>query len=208
MTGLRVTAALEGAGYQVMRAAGALEGLIKLYQTYPDMIIMDSGLAVVNGEDACMRIRQASYLPMMVLGSPEEAVEVLELGVDAFMTKPPSLIELVARVGRLLQRKPRSNTREYHPEQNTEYDLPVGGNGLSSLSAIEFRLALCLVLSEGKVVDYSQLISEAWEGKEVSIETLHSHMRGLCKKLQAFFRGRIRIVNHRGVGYRLEEEVE
>jgi DNA-binding response OmpR family regulator len=189
-----------------MRAAGALDGLNKLYQTYPDMIIMDGELSVVNGEDACMRVREASYLPMMVLGSPEKAVEVLELGVDAFMTKPPSLIELVARVGRLLQRKPKFNTRAYSREQNTEYDLPAGGNGLSSLSTIEFRLALCLVLSEGKIVDYSQLVSEAWEGQEVSLETLHFHMRALRKKLQAFFRGRIRIVNHLGVGYRLEED--
>jgi DNA-binding response OmpR family regulator len=206
LTGVRVASALEGAGYRVMRAAGALDGLNKLYQTYPDMIIMDGELSVVNGEDACMRVREASYLPMIVLGSPEKAVEVLELGVDAFMTKPPSLIELVARVGRLLERIPKFNTRTYSGEQNTEYDLPAGGNGLSSLSTIEFRLALCLVLSEGKIVDYSQLASEAWEGQEVSLETLHFHMRGLREKLQAFFRGRIRIVNHLGVGYRLEED--
>ncbi len=208
MIGVRVAAALEGAGYQVMRAVGPLEGLDKLYQTYPDMIIMDSELAVVNGEDAYMRIRQASPLPMIVLGSPEEAAEMLELGVDAFMTKPPSIIELVARVRRLLQRKYRFKTRENSLERSMEYDFPVGGDGLSALSGIEFRLALCLVLSEGKVVEYSQIISKAWEGEEVSVETLHCHMRGLCKKLQAFYRNRIRIINHRGVGYRLEEEVD
>ena len=213
---MRVAAALEGAGYQVVRVADALEGLNMLHQTYPDMIIIDSELATINGEDACLRIRQASFSPMMVLGSPERAVEVLELGADAFMTKPPSLIELVARVGRLLQRNTRLNRRENKPQwyvendlqRYMENDLQIGGNGLSSLSAIEFSLALRLVLSKGKIVDYSQLINEAWRGKEVSIETLHFYMHSLREKLQSFFRGRIKIINHQGVGYHLEEIFE
>jgi two-component system KDP operon response regulator KdpE len=60
---------------------------------------------MLNGEDACLRIRQACYLPILVLGDEEEAVETLELGVDAYLTKPLSVSELVARVHALLRRR-------------------------------------------------------------------------------------------------------
>ena len=204
--GTRVTAALEGAGYMVTRAAGALEGLDKLYQTYPDVVIMDSELAVVNGEDAYLRIRQASRLPMIIIGSQEEAVELLELGADAFMEKPPNLVELVARVGRLLKRKARLSPKERTMTYTIENDLHSESNGFSTLSAIEFRLALCLILGKGRVINYSQLIEEVWGDREVNEVILHAYMDSLKEKLQAFFRGRIKITNYRGIGYCLEEE--
>ena len=225
--GTRVTAALEGAGYMVTRAAGALEGLDKLYQTYPDVVIMDvrlpdgSGVEacrdirannpnvkviMVNGEDAYLRIRQASRLPMIIIGSQEEAVELLELGADAFMEKPPNLVELVARVGRLLKRKARLSPKERTMTYTIENDLHSESNGFSTLSAIEFRLALCLILGKGRVINYSQLIEEVWGDREVNEVILHAYMDSLKEKLQAFFRGRIKITNYRGIGYCLEEE--
>ena len=53
----------------------ALDGLNKLYEVYPDLIIVERELPMVSGEDPCLRIRQASYLPIIVLGSREEAAE-------------------------------------------------------------------------------------------------------------------------------------
>ena len=123
MIGVKVSAALEGAGYRVIRAEGALEGLDKLYQIYPDLIILDSDLGMVDGEDTYARIQQTTHLPLIVIGVQEEAVEVLELGADAFMVKPPSLTELVARVRRLLQQKSRVGTRGDKSEPKIENDL-------------------------------------------------------------------------------------
>ena len=87
-----------------------------------------------------------------------------------------------------------------------ENDLHSDGNGFSTLSAIEFRLALCLILSKGRVVNYSQLIEEVWGDQDVDEVILHAYMDSLSEKLQAFFRSRIKITNYRGIGYRLEEE--
>ena len=97
--------ALEEAGYNVVRVADAIDGLRKVYEVRPDLIVAARELPMVNGEDACLRIRQACYLPILVLGNEEEAVETLELGVDAYLTTPLSLSELVARVHALLRRK-------------------------------------------------------------------------------------------------------
>lgn len=61
-------------------------------------------LPMLGREDPCLRIRQASYLPIIVLGSEEYEAETLEIVADVYMAKPPSLIELVARVKALLRR--------------------------------------------------------------------------------------------------------
>ena len=204
-----VAGALEGAGYEVIRAQDALEGLRKLYESYPDVIIIDRGLPEIFGEDACIRIRQASYLPIIVLGSYEDAAESLEIGADAFMTKPPSLRELVARVKNLLKRKPKFDNRNQGPGVNIDI-LKNNSSGqddssLGYLTATEFRLASCLVLNKDKLLDYSRLIKEVWGGNKVTHDTLHYYIRRLRKKLQIFFYNPIKIINYRGVGYRLEE---
>ena len=109
----------------VVSAADTSEGIKKLYETYPDVVIAGSGLMMMDGEEAYFRIRKASYLPIVVIGSQEEAAEVLELGADAFVIKPPSLSEVVARVHRLLQRKPGLDSTGRNPGsglQNEEKD--------------------------------------------------------------------------------------
>ena len=196
---------MEGAGFRVLLAADTLEGIKNLYQDYPDLIIAARELSVVNGEESFIRIRQASYLPIVVIGNQEEAAETLELGADAFMTKPPNLKELIARVRRLLQRKPDFGWREdnYGPNNNISNDA--NENRLNYLSATEFRLASCLILNKGKLLDYNQLIGEVWGGKEGSRDTLHSYVRRLREKIQAYFPYKINIFNYRGVGYCLEE---
>lgn len=207
----RVAAALEEAGFNVLTATNAVIGLRKIYESHPDVIIMATEILVAGGEDSYLQIRLATYLPIIVLGSSEDEVEMLEFGADAFMAKPPDLSELVARVKWLLQRKPRLESRKGNPELG-ELDMkngpPERDDGSKYLSATEYRLASCLVLNGGRLLEYSRLISEVWAGKEVGLDTLHFYMRRLRKKLQAFFPNPIKIINYRGVGYRLEEVVQ
>ena len=189
-------ATLEEAGYTVVRTTDALDGLKKLYEAYPDLIIMDRELPMVNGEDPCLRIRQASYLPMIVLGSNEEAAEMLELGADAYMTRPPRLSELVARVRSLLRRKPRYDPPGDNHALEIKDCLDSGDNGSNGLTPTEFRLASCLLLNKGRLLAYPRLISEVWGGTKVSLDTLHFYIRRLRQKL-----ANISIFVLRGVGY-------
>jgi DNA-binding response OmpR family regulator len=192
---------LEEAGYSVARAANALEGLKQIYEAYPDLIIMARELPMVNGEDSCVRVRQASYLPIIVLGGQEEATEILECGADAYMTKPLDVYELVARVRALLRRKRKQEPPKGNPKLQINKLLGKNG-GSDGLTPTEYRLASCLVLNTGKLVDYSHLISEVWGGKEVSLDNLHFYMRRLRQKLNGL--SRCLIVNCHGIGYRLE----
>lgn len=197
--------ALEEAGYTVTRATDARDGLKKLYEAYPDLVIMARELSMVDGEDPCLQIRQASYLPIIVIGSNEGAAEMLELGADAYMTKPPSPVELVARVHSLLRRKQRYDPPGGNPGLEIESHLSKGDDGSNGLTPTEFRLASCLFLNKGRLLKYPRLIIDVWGGKRVSLDTLHFYMRRLRQKLQAYFPYRINILNHRGVGYCLAE---
>lgn len=101
----RIAAALEEAGFSVTTAEDVVEGLKNVYESYADLAILANGLPLVDGEEPVLYFRQTSYLPILVLGSDEERMETLDLGADAYMPKPPSLRELVARVRSLLRRK-------------------------------------------------------------------------------------------------------
>ncbi|MFC1948173.1 response regulator transcription factor [Chloroflexota bacterium] len=105
-TGIMVSSALEGAGFTVTCVSNPSEGLEQLCESFYHLIVMNSSLPEIFGEDARLIIRRASYLPMIVLGESHDIAQSLELGADAFMTKPPLLRELVARARNLINRKP------------------------------------------------------------------------------------------------------
>jgi len=198
----RIATTLERAGFEVTAASDALEGLKRLYESHADLVIMAQELPMVDGEEPCLRIRQASclpasYLPIIVLGNDEEgAAEMLELGADAYITKPPSLSELVARVHSLLRRKLRYDSPRGNPRSEIRHRLNSGDDGSNDLTRTEFCLASCLVLNKGKLLSYRQLIDEVWGGKPVSIDNLHLYIRRLRQKL-----ANISIFRLRGVGY-------
>ena len=202
-----VAVALEEAGYTVEKTSDTLDGLKRLYEDYPDLVIVARELPMVGGEDPCLRIRQASYLPIIVLGSgsTDETAEMLELGADAYMMKPPSLIELVARVHSLLRRKPWFDPTGGEHKLEIDASLSKGGNGgnggnesneSDGLTATEYRLVSCLLFNRGILLGYQRLLNEVWGGKKVTLDTLHFYIRRLRAKL-----ANLNIFGIRGVGY-------
>jgi DNA-binding response OmpR family regulator len=115
---IMMTGALEGAGFMVTSARDGLEGLQKLVESYIDIIVMNSELPKVYGEDARIRICQASNIPIIVIGDNHNVAESLELGADAFIPRPPILRELVARVRSLLNRTPAFMDKNTHINLN------------------------------------------------------------------------------------------
>jgi DNA-binding response OmpR family regulator len=194
---LTVTAgALRQAGFEVAVSADTADGLKKIYEIKPDVVIASTDLPPVNGEDACQRIRQASYLPFIVLGGREEVVEMLELGADAYIVKPASGQEVVARVNSLLRRRGNDEPPEGSARLGIERYLPGRTDGPDRLSPTECRLGSCLLSNEGRLLGYPQLITEVWGGKEVSVDTLHCYIGRLRRKLANF-----NILGVRGFGY-------
>ena len=81
--------------------------MVELDRRTPDLIVMRENSHRLNGDELCIRIRELSDVPIIVLGQePEEVagVEFLEMGADVYLTSPLSLRELLARVRSLLRR--------------------------------------------------------------------------------------------------------
>lgn len=98
-------------GYQTISAPTGSKALEVLSVTLPDLIILDLGLPDIEGLEVCRRIRSnegTARIPIIVLTSSEsesDRIRSLEIGAEDFITKPPTLAALRARIQSLLKAK-------------------------------------------------------------------------------------------------------
>ena len=88
-------------GYDVIVAENGLEGLQKLYNERPTIVILDIAMPKMDGWEVCRRIRELSDVPIVILTArvqEDERVRGLKLGADDYVVKPFSLKELEARL--------------------------------------------------------------------------------------------------------------
>jgi DNA-binding response OmpR family regulator len=98
---------LEHSGFRTLNADGSKQALAEIDRSAPDLVVMRENTRRLNGDELCIRIRELSNVPIIVLGQEQEeaaGVEFLEMGADAYLTSPLSLRELLARVRSLLRR--------------------------------------------------------------------------------------------------------
>ncbi|GAB4557048.1 MAG: response regulator [Haliangiales bacterium] len=112
-----VYAALESAGYQVLRASNGAFGIEMLKLYTPDMMVLDVMMPVMDGIKAAGHIRQdeeLSDIPILMLtalGNVDSKVDGFDAGADAYMPKPFDLREFKAQIKALLRGRKRSPMR-------------------------------------------------------------------------------------------------
>jgi len=98
---------LKDAGFTVVAAHDAADGLALHAREQPDMVILDIMLPGLDGFEVCRRIRLWSATPILMLtarGDEEDRIRGLDLGADDYLVKPFSPRELVSRVRAILRR--------------------------------------------------------------------------------------------------------
>jgi DNA-binding response OmpR family regulator len=98
------------AGAQVITANDGLEGISKFFAHQPDLVILDVIMPGSSGFDICMRIRQVSNTPVIMLTALNQEREMLQglaVGADDFLSKPFNPEILVARATTVLRRTQR-----------------------------------------------------------------------------------------------------
>ena len=195
---------LERAGFKVIQAQDARSAWSLVESV--DLIVLDRMLPDESGITFLDRIRRRadiSSLPILMLtarATENDRVEGLESGADAYMVKPFSVAELVARVRALLRRtKPVKNIDvdelhiDYVAVQVTFQGLPV------SLTRREFELIYFLASHPGRVFSRSELLDRLWEEDFLGTErTVDQHISQLRARLKDEL-----IETVRGRGYRL-----
>lgn len=208
---------LESSGYEVFTASSGEEAFSRVASEKLDLIILDLRLPDVDGYEVCRRIREFSWVPVIMLtalSEEKDKVEGLRLGADDYVTKPFSAEELLARVNAVLRRSqlPAAEAQPVVNVGNLVIDLPrskvVKEGREINLTPIEYRLLHCLALNVGKVVVQEVLQEKVW-GPEYRehYEGLRVFIRRLRQKVEDDPEHPAYIVTRPGVGYMLSSGI-
>ncbi|MDJ0839886.1 MAG: response regulator transcription factor [Acidobacteriota bacterium] len=194
--GLRDGVASEG--YRVLYAEDGAAGLDLARDEKPDIIILDVMLPKKNGLDVCRELRASGdNVPIIMLtarGQEIDKVLGLKLGADDYMTKPFSLLELLARIESVLRRSNGSGGSA-EPERSTygfgdvTLDFTrheaLKGNCKMDLSPREFMMLEFFVSHRGEVVTRDQLLDAVWGYDHIPFtRTVDAHIAKLRKKIE------------------------
>jgi two-component system, OmpR family, catabolic regulation response regulator CreB len=209
--------ALSTEGLKAHWCANGREGMAVLTTDSINLVILDVGLPDVNGFELAKEIRKISEVPIIFVTARNTEIDRvvgLEIGGDDYVVKPFSPRELTARVRAVLRRTSGKLPTGQSTIQTSmspflidesRYSISFLGNPLE-LSRYEFRLLRVLVRSPGRVFTRAQLMENAWDEPDMSLErTIDTHIKTIRQKLQAVSSSKELIVTHRGIGYSLKE---
>ncbi len=215
MTAASVVWTLRRLGHEVMHFEDGREGIQRLGEQPPDLLLLDLLLPGMDGLEICRTLRaQHPRLPIIMVtsrGDELERVVGLESGADDYIVKPFSLRELEARVKALLRRSnPTTGARGPRVVRGSfVLDRPSGtlqvADRTAALAPREAELLAVLMENAGHVVTREQLLGSVWgENFAGDAKTLDVHIRWLRKKVERDPDHPRHIVTVRGRGYRFE----
>ncbi len=201
---------LRAEGFDVDNTDGQKNALEMLERNDYDLALLDVSLSEGNGFSLCSAIKKEKQLPVIFLtasGDEFSVVTGLDLGADDYIAKPFRPRELVSRINSVLRRCGKS--RKFFDIDNVRVDLDKGvvyRNGQDLyLSALEYRLFLAFINSEGRLLTRSRLLEEIWDvaGDFVNDNTLTVYIKRLRDKIENNPAEPRIIVTVRGMGYKL-----
>ena len=144
---------LENEGYQVLTAYDGATAVELARQETLDLIILDLMMPGLSGSEACMKIREFSDVPIIMLTARSEDADKImgfACGADDYVTKPFNILELKARIRALLRRSSGQSrpAAQPDPELLTVGDLTLDtrqrvGTMMSVLDYIVWMVTVC-----------------------------------------------------------------
>lgn len=211
---------LRAKGYDVSVATRGADGLALAESERPDLIVLDIMLPDTTGFDVCRQLKSRSSAvantPVIILsarGAELDRVRGLELGADDYVTKPFSLMELLARIAAVLRRAGAVATEG--PDELRFGDVIIDfarqrasiGDRPVELSNRGYRILEVFARRRGDVVSRDTLLEEAWGyERAVNTRTVDNHLVKLRKLLEDEPDKPRYLVTVHGAGYRLEED--
>ena len=204
---------LENEGYMVETAYDGATAIDMAKTGDFDLIILDLMMPQVDGLTACMRIREFSNVPIIMLTARSEDTDKiigLESGADDYITKPFNILELKARIRALLR---RANAAPQQKAQSTL--LSAGGVTLDTeqrvalkdghvvdLTAKEYDLIELLVKNPRRIYSRENLMDLVWGYTYAGdYRTVDVHIRRLREKLEEDPAAPQHILTKWGIGY-------
>lgn len=214
---------LTGEGFTVFSAGNGLQALERVEVERIDVAILDIMLPVLNGYDLLRKIREKHNFPVIILSAKDldtDRILGLNLGADAYLTKPFNPLEVVAYVKSALRRYYELGGNAAAEKSAVEKTtLTVGELELDLLKFIlrrrgqivpltpaELKIVLKLMQSPGRVYTKAQLYAciggELYESDD---NTMMVHISNIRAKIEDDPSNPQYIKTVRGLGYKIEE---
>jgi len=210
VTGLKFN--LEARNYNVITSYDGETGCKKALTEKPNLVILDIMLPKLNGYEVCKTLKkEIPDLPIIMLTAKSQEAEIvtgLELGADDYITKPFSVLELLARINALFRRvESGSGLQEIHRFGDLEinfkkYNAQKKGKALK-LSPREYELLRCFIERQGEIITREELLKKIW-GYDTypDTRTVDAHIAKLRHKIEDNPEEPKLVVTVHGLGYK------
>jgi DNA-binding response OmpR family regulator len=206
---------LKTEGFEIEVAFTGQEGITKFRSSSYDLVILDLMLPIISGLEVLKLIREKSQLPIIILSAKDTDVDKaigLRHGADDYVSKPFSMIEIVARIHAALRR-----VNAYSNVQEEETSLTCGNliidrssfsvvknNEPIKLTLKEFKILVLFVMNPKQVFTKAQLFESVWEDDYFGDENvINVHIRRLREKIEDDPSKPMYIKTLWGIGYKL-----
>lgn len=207
---------IKSAGYKFDFSLNGYDGMLKIQELKPDLILLDRMLPDIEGTEICKFIRskkEIQRIPVIMLtakGEEEDLLQGFDNGADDYLIKPFSPKELLARISALLRRSNESNVTSKLKYGNIVMDTDMHRvyccDKETKLGPREYRILEFLMKNPGRVYSRQQLLDAVW-GTNVYItdRTIDVHIRRLRKALSVSEECKV-IRTIRSSGYSLDDK--
>ena len=204
---------LENEGYTVETAYDGATAIDMAKTGDFDLIILDLMMPQVDGLTSCMRIREFSNVPIIMLTARSEDADKiigLESGADDYITKPFNILELKARIRALLRRANAAPQQKTHSALLTvggvtidpEQRVALKDGQVVELTAKEYDLIELFVKNPRRVYSRENLMDLVWGYTYAGdYRTVDVHIRRLREKLEDDPAAPQHILTKWGIGY-------
>ncbi|MFG6150355.1 MULTISPECIES: response regulator transcription factor [Halobacillus] len=214
-----VTSHLEQENFLVVTAFDGEEA-IHLFENEPiDLVLLDLMLPKLNGMEFLKRIRETSFVPVLIISAKESDVDKtlgLGLGADDYISKPFSVIELTARVHAAIRRATQYLAATSHADpkivrfKGLTLELDTFSAQINSkniqLTSKEFHILKLFITNQSRVFTKEQIYQLIWEEDYFGNENvINVHIRRLREKIEEDPSNPFYIRTVWGIGYKLGE---
>ncbi|MFC6334521.1 response regulator transcription factor [Paenibacillus septentrionalis] len=215
-----VTSHLMQEGFTVLTVFDGAAAAQLLENNRFDLVLLDLMLPKLSGLELLKRIRAASTTPVLIISAKDSDIDKalgLELGADDYISKPFSMIELVARINAAIRRATQSfsGASQLAAAAVLEYkDLKLDlatftaqvGDESIPLTSKEFNILKLFMTNQRRVFTKEQIFHFIWQEDFIGNENvINVHIRRLREKIEHDPSKPVYIRTIWGIGYKLGE---